>query len=168
MGNYRHVGKFVLVFLNGDLVVDPSVIEKNFLHAFRVELNRHQGVSYLIGLLKWDYRTQLDAQDREIGRRCAGLGASARFANVSDADLMRTATRKSRRSYSAPKPRHGSSVSSKSDDQLEGIQLVAMADVHSDSEAESHEDVELKGVDEANSAKIVSFARTPCSHWFVS
>ena len=30
-----HVGKFVLVFANGDVVVDPSVIEKNFLHEVR-------------------------------------------------------------------------------------------------------------------------------------
>ena len=32
LGPYVHVGKFVLVFANGDVVVDPSVIEKNFLH----------------------------------------------------------------------------------------------------------------------------------------
>jgi len=34
-GPYVHVGKFVLVFANGDVVVDPSVIEKNFLHEVR-------------------------------------------------------------------------------------------------------------------------------------
>ena len=42
---YRHVGKFVLIFQNGDIVVDPSVIEKNFLHGFRVRINRHMLVS---------------------------------------------------------------------------------------------------------------------------
>eukprot|EP00750_Incisomonas_marina_P006173 INCI14354.1.p1 GENE.INCI14354.1~~INCI14354.1.p1 ORF type:complete len:1087 (-),score=158.83 INCI14354.1:734-3994(-) len=47
-GNYRHVGKFVLVFTNGDIVIDPSVIEKNFLHGFRVKFNRHQMVSYVV------------------------------------------------------------------------------------------------------------------------
>jgi hypothetical protein len=31
-GPYQHVGKFVFVFVNGDVVIDPSVIEKNFMH----------------------------------------------------------------------------------------------------------------------------------------
>ena len=52
------------MFVNGDVVVDPSVIEKNFLHEFRVDYNRHQAISYVLALMKWEHRTQVEAIER--------------------------------------------------------------------------------------------------------